>query len=90
MLPFTGDHGTTSTPFCCSLVSGGVEIMRANVDEVTRTCLCILRIFYIFFQLYLSHKLHNSQADHPRRTDWYADLICNLETTTRMANGPHL
>ena len=63
--------------------------MRANVDEVSRTCLYILRIFYLF-QLYLSHKLHNSQADHPRRTGWYADLICHLETTTRMANGPHL
>ena len=54
--------------------SDGVEIMHANVDEVTRTCQCILRIFYLF-QLYLSHKSQNSQGDHPKRTDWYADLI---------------
>ena len=60
---------------CEPTLSGCVEIMRTNVDEVTRTWQCILGIFYLF-QLYLSHKLHNSQADHPRRTGWYADLLC--------------
>ena len=31
------------------------------------------------FQLYLSHKLHNSQADHPKRTGWYADSVATLK-----------
>ena len=52
--------------------------MLANVDEVTRTCQCIHHILYLF-QLYLSHKLHNGQADHPRRTGWYADLFATLK-----------
>ena len=83
---YRSDRSVCNAP---GLVSDGVEIMHANVDEITRIWQCILRIFYLF-QLYFSHKLYNSQADHPRRTSWYADLICHLEANTRMANGPHL
>ena len=36
-------------------------------------------IILYLFQLYLSHKLHNGLADHPRRTGWYPDLFAALK-----------
>ena len=36
-------------------------------------------IMLYLFQLYLSHELHNGQADHPRRTGWYPDIFAALK-----------